>query len=133
MQLQFDAWNADNERAREEYERIRDGETRPRQCRSGLHWLLAGNVGVNGACLTCRNAKARAVRGTPRRFRRKRVKLTPELEIEICQRYAGGESIEMVRLAVGCGPDLIRATLDRNDVPLRSLAEAARKRWGRAA
>lgn len=133
LQLWFDAWNADNERARAAYDQLREEETRPRRCRSGLHWLLAGNVGANGACLACRNIKARAARGRPRRFRNKRLRLTPDLLAEICNRYQAGESIEMVRQAVGCGPGLVLQALDRNDVPTRSLSEAAAVRWRRTA
>jgi hypothetical protein len=133
IQLWFDAWNADNERARDAYDQLRDEQERPRQCRAGLHWLLAGNVSTNGSCLQCRNIKARAARGRPRRFRNKRIRLTPELAAEICRRYQAGESIETVRRAVGCGPDLVVQALDRNDVPTRTLAEAAVLRWKRAA
>lgn len=133
MQLWFDAWNADNERAREAYDQLRDEQERPRQCRSGLHWLIAGNVGSTGYCLTCRNTKARTARGRPRRIRDKRVRLTPELEAEICRRYQDGESIEMVRKAVGCGADLVLQVLERNAVPTRTLSEAAVLRWRRSA
>lgn len=133
LQLWFDAWNADNERAREEYDRIRAEEEQARMCRSGRHWLIAGNISSTGRCLPCRSERDRTKRGRPRRFRRTRLRLTPELEDEICKRYKAGESIEAVRKALGCGPGLVQQALDRHGVPTRSLSEAAQLRWRRSA
>lgn len=133
LQLWFDAWNYDNERAREEYDRIRYEEERPRQCRSGAHLLVPGNVSSNGRCLACRSEKAREKRGRPRRFRGNRIEMTPDREAEICRRYRAGESIEAVRKAVGCNPDQVLRILAKNDVPTRSLSEAAKLRWRRSA
>lgn len=90
QQFWFNCWNADNERARDAYDELRERESKPRQPR-------------------------------------------PELEAEICRRYLAGESIEMVSRSIGCGFGLVRAALDRNDVQMRSLSEAATKRWGRVA
>lgn len=131
--MMYAAWTADNDRAREEYDRVRAEETRPRKCRSGEHWLLAGNVGANGCCLTCRNIKAVERRGLPRRFRRKRIRLTPELEAEIVRLYSDGQSIAMVRRTLGCSQGLVFRALERSTVPTRTLAEAASLRWKRAA
>lgn len=134
IQLWFDAWNADNERAREEYDRIRADEDRPRRCRADQHWLIAGNISATGRCLPCRNEREKKNRRhRVRKPSDKRVKLTPEREAEICRRYLAGESIKMVQKAVGCGPDLVLQALDRHDVPTRSLSEAAKLRWRRSA
>jgi hypothetical protein len=134
MQMWFDAWNHDNERAREEYDRIRFEEGAIRKCRSGRHWLTAGNAGSTGRCLICRNLREKERRKQrPIPSGDRRVKLTPEREAEICRRYTSGESIKTVQKAVGCGPDLVIQALDRNNISTRTAAEAARMRWRRSA
>lgn len=54
MHLDFAAWNGDVQAAREEYDRMRAGETG--MCRNGLHEMTYDNTRRSGGCRRCKNA-----------------------------------------------------------------------------
>lgn len=127
MQLWFDAWNADNERARDEYDRIRAAEDVVRRCRKQTHLLIAGNIGSNGGCLACRSEREKNRRGRILAYR-KRPRMTTETEALILRRYIEGSSIAALSRQTGHGEELIGRMLERHGVT-RTLSEAAVMRW----
>lgn len=146
MQLWFDAWNADNERAREAYDElmaeleakasiVAQSKSFPRMCNDGLHPLQGKDdvFGPRDRCRRCRNMRDRdrrrgRLRG-PGRVATWR-KIAPDQEAEIIRLYTE-ELLDLKRIGqrfalshVG-----VRKILIRNNTQLRTLSEAAKLRW----
>ena len=146
MQMWFDAWNADNERAREAYDEViadleakaavvADGKTFPRMCGSGEHPLqsLADVFGEHDRCRRCRNRRDRErrrgvlmARGRVPAWR----KITDAQAAEIIQLYTVDlVDLRRIGLQFGLSHVAVRKILLRTGTTLRTPSESARLRW----
>lgn len=124
MRLWFDAWNADNERARAEYDFTMSLLEAPKLCRKKLHLNAPDAL----HCRHCRNVRERARRRSDQPWSR----LTPDQKDEVVRLYVEEMlSIRMVAQELGFRMSAVRSTLHQRKVPIRSQSEAISLRWSR--
>lgn len=135
MRMWFDAWNADNDRARAEYELLLDEQESagrqsfdpPTICRRRLHpiRIMADVIrSTQGQwwCVRCREAGQKR---SARQNKRYVAKLTPELDARIRRRYEAGESSTQIAPDYRTTDRTVLKAVRRAGGEIRSFREAA--------
>lgn len=135
MRMWFDAWNADNERAREEYELLLDEqESADRQsfdpptiCRRRLHPIRVMDDVIRSPkgqwwCVRCREDGRRPARRNKRYIAKR---LTPAVDAQIRRRYEAGESSTQIAPDYRISEHTVRKAVRRAGGEIRSFQEAA--------
>lgn len=127
MKFWFDAWNADNLQARQEYYRHMSLLEAPRMCKKKLHQIPDSH----NLCMECRNTRERTNRAQRTRSAGQPwVRLTEEEITEAVRLYVEERlSIRKVGVRMGIRDASVRSALRRRGVSARSFSAAASRRW----